>query len=98
MNKNSFLTAMGITVYILIIATIMQNEDRIFGTQDNFFSPIAFLMLFTLSAVTVGGLVLGKPLMLYFDGKKKEAVNMFLQTVGFLAGFTTITLIITAII
>lgn len=96
MRKSSFLNALGIVVYIIVIATIMQNGDRLFGAEDNFVTPIVVLMLFTLSAITVGGLVLGKPLMLYLDGKKKEAVAMFLQTAGWLAGFTVVAMVVTA--
>lgn len=96
--KNSgFLNSLGVVAYVTIVATIMQNGDKLFGEKDNFASPIAFLLLFTLSAITVGGLILGKPLMLYFDGKKKEAVSMFLQTAGWLAGFTIIAMIVTAL-
>ena len=98
MNKTSFFNAFGTAAYIFVIATIMQNGDRLFGAKDNFFSPIAFLLLFTLSALTVGGLVLGKPLMAYLDGKKKEAVAMFIQTVGWLAAFTVVALVVTALI
>ncbi|MFA6963502.1 MAG: hypothetical protein WC227_02190 [Patescibacteria group bacterium] len=88
LNKNGFLNAFGILVYVVLVATLMQNGDRLFGQADNFVSPIAFLLLFSLSATIVGGLMLGKPLMLYFDGKKKEAVSLFLATSGWLAGFT----------
>ena len=98
MKKTSFFNALGILVYIVLVATMMQNGDRIFGKMDNFVSPIAFLLLFTLSACVVGGLVLGKPLMLYLDGKKKEAVGMFVQTGLWLAGFTVLALVVTALI
>ncbi|MEZ0287134.1 MAG: hypothetical protein ACAH35_04860, partial [Candidatus Paceibacterota bacterium] len=74
MKKLSFLYALGTVAYISVISTILQNGSRIFGEKDTFITPILFLLLFTLSAVTVGGLVLGKPLMLYVDGKKSEAV------------------------
>jgi hypothetical protein len=98
MNKTSFFNALSTVVYISVVATIMQNANRIFGTHDNSVTPIAVLLLFTLSALTIGGLVLGKPLMLYIDGKKKEAVTMFLQTAGWLAGFTVLAMVVTALV
>lgn len=97
MKKISFFNALGTAVYITIVATIMQNGNKLFGEKDNFVTPIAVLLLLTLSAITVGGLILGKPLMLYIDGKKKDAVAMFLQTAIWLAGFTVIALIVTAL-
>lgn len=92
-NKTGFLNALGALIYIAIVATIMQNGDKLFGQMNNFIGPIAFLLLFTLSAVVVGGLILGKPLMLYLDGKKKEAVSLFLTTCGWIGGFTIIALV-----
>lgn len=98
MKLTSFLNALGMVVYIIVVATIMQNGDKIFGKADNFVTPIAALLLFTLSAVVVGSLVLGKPLTMYLDGKKKEAVRLFVQTAGWLAAFTVIAFIITALV
>lgn len=98
MKKISFLNALGTAAYITIVATFMQNASKLLGEKDNFITPIIILLLFTLSAITVGGLVLGKPLMLYFDGKKNEAVSIFLQTAGWLAGFTVLAIVISALI
>jgi hypothetical protein len=97
MKKIGFFNALGTVVYISIVATIMQNGSKFFGEKDNFVTPIIVLLLFTLSAITVGGLVLGKPLMLYLEDKRKEAVAMFLQTAGWLAGFTVIAMVISAL-
>lgn len=97
LNKTGFLNALGALVYIIIVSQIMRNGNRLFG-NDNFITPVVLLLLFTLSAITVGGLIIGKPLMLYLDDKKKEAVSLFLATVGWLAGFTIIALLIAFIL
>ena len=94
MNKNGFLNALGTLVYVILVATLMQNGDRLFGQKDNFVSPIAFLLLLSLSAVIVGGFIIGQPLMRYLDGKKKEAIALLVSTVLWLAGFTVLTLFI----
>lgn len=96
--KWSFVHALGILVYIVIVATIMNNGDRLFGHEDNFVTPIAFLLLFTLSAIVVGLLGLAKPIMLYLDGKKKEAVTMISLTAGWLFVFTIAALVVTAVV
>jgi len=98
MKKTSFLNALGVLVYIVLVATMMQNGDKLFGKMDNFISPVAFLLLFTLSAFVVGGLVIAKPIMLYIDGKKKEAVRLFVQTSLWLAVFTVLALVFTALV
>jgi len=92
--KTGFLNALGSLIYIALVATLMQNGDKIFGQMSNIIGPIAFLLLFVLSAFVVGGLILGKPLMMYIDGKKKEAVALFLSTSGWMAGFTILALLI----
>ncbi len=73
--------AFGMSVYIVAVALILNFGDKIFGKMDNLLGPIAFLMLFVLSAAVVGALLLGKPLMMYLDGQKKEAIKMFGQTI-----------------
>jgi len=98
MKKFGFINAFGVFAYVALVSLVMSNGDRLFGKTDNFMSPIAFLLLFCLSALTVGSLVLGKPLLLYLDDKKKEAVALFLNTTAWLAIFTVVALIATALI
>ncbi|HYE22756.1 MAG TPA: hypothetical protein VD998_04170, partial [Verrucomicrobiae bacterium] len=78
--------ALGTAAYITTVAIIMQNAERIFGDMDNTtLGPITFLMLFVLSAAVTGSLVLGRPVLMYLDGQKKEAVKLFLVTIVWLA-------------
>jgi len=46
------------------------------------------LLLFVLSATIVGLLVLGRPVWLYFNSQKQEALKMFFYTLSWLALFT----------
>ncbi len=50
--------------------------------------PIAVLSLFSLSAAVMGYLFLYQPILLFLDGHKKNAINLFLQTVAVFAGIT----------
>ena len=59
---------------------------------NTFIAPIAVISLFTLSAAVMGYLFCYRPTQLYFDGKKKQAVGLFLQTVVVFACFTALTL------
>jgi hypothetical protein len=71
----------------------MNNAERIFGKMDSVIGAIGFLMLFVLSAGVVGSLIVGKPIFMYLDGKKKEAVSLLVTTLGCLAIITVIVLL-----
>jgi hypothetical protein len=47
-------------------------------------------MLFVVSATIVGSLVVGRPILLFLDGKKNEALRFFGYTLGWLAAFTLV--------
>jgi membrane-bound inhibitor of C-type lysozyme len=80
----SLLHAAGVAIYICLVALLMQNVDKIIGKIDNYFSPVAFLLLFVLSAAITGGLTLGRSILWYLDGRKKEAVQLFFYILGWL--------------
>lgn len=80
----ALLHAAGVAAYIFLVALLMQNAEKILGKIDNYFSPVAFLLLFVLSAAVTGGLTLGRSLLWYLDGQKKEAVLLFFYILGWL--------------
>lgn len=92
--KSSFTNALGVAVYCSLVAYIMQNGERLFGKMQNFWGPLSFLMLFVLSAAIVGSLVFGKPVVLYLEGKKNEAIKLLGYTVLWLFLGTLLLLII----
>lgn len=57
--KGSLAHALGVLVYVSAVAWIMKNGERIFGQMDNLAGPIAFLLLFVLSATLEFGICLG---------------------------------------
>lgn len=76
---NSVATAL----YIALVVSVMNYT----GHQD-FKGPevlvgIGMLMLFVFSAALTASLVFGKPVLLYLEGKKKEAVSLVAYTLGF---------------
>ncbi len=90
--------AAGAILYVSLVATVMSNAERILGQQeDGVLAPIVFLLLLVVSAATMGMLIFGKPVMLYIDGKKREAVAMVICTIGSLAIFTASLLIVLAL-
>ena len=76
----------------------MFNGEKFFGKADNFLMPVAMLLLFVLSAAITGALVLGKPILLYLDNKKEDALKLFGWTLGWLAIIVIIVLGVLAIV
>jgi hypothetical protein len=79
-KRQGFLQAMGITLYCSAIGIILWQGPKIFPKVNTFFAPIAFLLLFSTSALICALIVFYKPYKLFFDGKKKEAVNVVVFT------------------
>jgi hypothetical protein len=94
----SFINSVGVLVYVALVATIIQNGEKIFGKMKNFAGPIAFLLLFVFSALVTGLLVLGRPVYLFLDGSKKEAVKMLLYTVGWMFLIMVLVLVINIVL
>lgn len=93
--KLAALHAGGTLLYIALVSSILFNAPRIFGGngKDIVLIPIAMLLLFVFSAALTGSLILGRPILWYLDGKKKEAVALFMATLGFLFLFTLVAFI-----
>ena len=63
----------------------MNNSKNLFDKTPEVVIGVAMLMLFVTSATVMGFLILGRPLLMYFDGAKKEAVKLFYFTIAWLA-------------
>ncbi|MFA6184757.1 MAG: hypothetical protein WC720_01260 [Candidatus Shapirobacteria bacterium] len=95
MSKNPIINAFSASVYIILVVTIMTFVTKpLQNKPDTFFAPITFLSLLTLSVVVMAFLFFYQPLQLFIEGKKKEAVNLFVKTVGIFAAFTAVILIL----
>lgn len=96
--KQAFLFALGEGIYISLVALLLFTVGKYFGDKPDpaIIAPIAFLLLFVISASISGALILGKPVMLYLDGKKKDALQLFSFTLAWLAVFLIVAFIIVA--
>jgi SNF family Na+-dependent transporter len=77
----SAVNAVGVFIYVVAVVLVMTNGEKIFGEMENFWGPVTFLLLFVFSALVCGLLIFGRPIYLWFDNAKKEAVKMILFTV-----------------
>lgn len=91
MTKNPIINALSASAYIILVATIIHfvaqgHKDE----PDTFFAPVALLSLLTLSASIMAFLFFYQPLQLLIEGKKKEAINLFVKTVGVFGAITAV--------
>lgn len=76
--------AVAVVVYVTGIAWFLFNNKKLFGDTPTFLTPLFALLLLVISATITGILVLGKPVHLYFNGMKQEAVRLLLITLAWL--------------
>lgn len=89
--NRAIINALATAVYIILVVSLISSLQAFSAKPDNnILIPIAMLLLFVCSATITGFLVFGKPVMLYMDGKRKEAMSML--------GYTLISLVILTII
>jgi hypothetical protein len=94
----SFINTALATLYIFLVSQIMLNEQRWFGDMNNNFGPFVILLLFSLSAAVVGGLVFGNSVLLFFENKKHEGIKSAIYSIGWLGVYTFLGLLILLII
>ena len=94
MSKNPVINGLTASVYIILVALVMNFGTKIMSQPDTFMAPVAIISLFTLSAAIMGYVFCYQPAQLYFEGKKKQAVRLFLQTIIVFAGITVLTFIL----
>ena len=93
MSKNPIINALSASTYIILVVSIMTFVTQpLRNKPDTFFAPITFLSVLTLSVVVMGFLFFYQPVQFFIEGKKKEAVNLFVKTVGIFAAITVVIL------
>jgi len=94
---NGLLHAAGTVVYIALISLLLYYGGRIFG-NNSILSIISILSLLVLSATIIGALMLGRPVMWFLNGAKKEAIKLFSFSLIWLLLFTVIFLLVMAVL
>src|SRR4030042_2785440 len=95
MSKNPIINALSASAYIILIVSVMTFVTQpLRNKPDTFFAPITMLFVLTLSVAVMAYLFFYQPLLLFIEGKKKEAVDLFVKTVGIFAAITVVVLIL----
>ena len=94
MTKNPFYNALSALAYIVLIVLGMNAISKIQIDVNEIIISIIMLSLLTLSVAVMAYIFGYQPLVLFLDNKKKEAVSLFLKTVGIFGGITLGTIVI----
>lgn len=94
MTKNPLVNALAGLLYIAGVVSIIFYAPHVVIVEESIFVPIAMLSLFVFSASTMSYLFLYEPLCLLLDGKRKEAVVLFFQTLGVFAASAVVLLLL----
>lgn len=95
MTRNPILNALGASVYILLGVVVMSFVSKPLANKpDTFFAPVVFLSLLTLSVAVMAFMFFYQPLQLLIDGKKKEAFELLLRTIGVFGLITAVALLL----
>ena len=86
--------ALLVFLYTAGVAWLLFHGEQLFGRVHNFWAPVGLLLLFVLSANIVGTLVLGRPVLLYFNDKKTEALRFFGYTIAWIFVITVIVFVV----
>lgn len=90
MTKNPFLNAIAASAYIGLVVLLMNFASSIETSTSSTIVSLMILSLFVLSAAVMGYIFFYQPFRMYTEGKKKDAVKLFLQTLGIFGGITVI--------
>lgn len=78
--KMSFLQAIASSIYIVAVSFLLTNGEKLFGKNNNILGGVAILLLLVISATIMGTIILGRPILMYLEGQKKEALKLFFFT------------------
>lgn len=90
MTKNPIINAFSATLYIVVVVSLLFYFSTFKGMDNSILIPMSILSLFVLSAAVMGYIFVYNPLQLFLEGKKEEAVGLFLKTVGTFALITAV--------
>lgn len=96
MTKNPFLNAGAALFYIVGLVSIMYFGSALSSKEESILFPIAALSVFVLSAALMAIIFFYQPAVLFFDGKRTEAIQLVVKTVAAFAVWVAVVLLLVA--
>lgn len=84
LKQRGFLQATSVVIYCLLVGLFFWNANALFGQMNVFLGPVTMLILFSVSVLVCGLSVFYLPYRMFFEKKRKEAIDLVLFTTGFL--------------
>jgi len=95
MTKNPYLNALTAGLYIVfVVLLISYGPTLVRDKPDTIMAPMAMLSLLVFSAAFMGYTFFFQPVIMYVEGQRREAVELFTKT---LATFAVITGVVVAV-
>jgi hypothetical protein len=95
MTKNPYLNALCVGLYIVcIVLLITYGPALVRGKPDTILAPIALLSILVCSVAFMGYTFFFQPILMYMEGQKREALELFTKTLGTFAAITAIVVLI----
>lgn len=87
--------ALGVVGYCALVGMLFWKGQELFGKMDQYWGPVLFLLIFSVSALVCGLLVFYQPYRLFMlEKKREEAAKLVLYTTGWLLGLVVAGLLI----
>jgi hypothetical protein len=96
-KKLGLLQALGVTIYCSLVGILFWKGNEIFGKVNNYIGPVMILVLFIVSAMICSLVVFYQPYKLFFEDKKKAAIDTVLSTTGWLFLFLFVFFLLAAL-
>ena len=95
MTRNPYLNALFAGLYIVfIVLLITYGPAFVREKPDTILAPMAMLSLLVLSVAFMGYIFFFQPVLMYLEGQKREALELFTKT---LVTFAVITAVVVAV-
>ena len=94
MTKNPYLNAVLAVLYIVfVVLLVTYGPTFVREKPDTILAPIVMLSLLVLSVAFMAYAFFFQPILMYFEGQKKEAVALFTKTLVTFAVITCVVVI-----
>lgn len=91
MTRNPYINALVAGLYIVgIVLLITYGPALVRDKPDTILAPMAMLSLLVLSAAFMGYVFFFQPVLMFMDGQKREAIELFTKTLISFAGITAL--------
>lgn len=86
--------ALGIAIYCGLVGLVFWKGNQWFGKVPNYWGPVLFLTLFSVSVLICALIVFGYPFVIFWEKKKTvEALRLVVYTAAWLALFTLLVML-----